>query len=243
MMWWNLLKIKTPEGHDLEINNIPNFKKVVRAAFDEASDDVWGPAGRYKPYVRMEHKRGPTGGQHNFWATFRHDLDPNNRKVFNFIFNHEGTTLLHVYGPGMNWDADKVFANEVEFYSEFREALREELRSTKITVPRDIELETGQTEADIKRELEAANPGYLYINGRMVRDEEATLEEAIEDDRIIGVQHDTTQRNIGTAARENRQPIRQRRKPKKSKPRKLGTTRGKPVSVSERAAKRKEEDE
>lgn len=240
--WWNILKIKTPDGLDLEINSIANLKTAIKAIFREASGEVWGPAGR-EPYIRTKHKEGPTGGQHNFWLTFRHYLSPSERKVYNFIFNHEGTVLLHFYGPGINWGADKELTNEAEFYSELREAVRNELRNTKITATRELVLETGKTEADIKRELEAANPGYKYINGRMVRDEEATLEEAIEDDRIIGVQHDTTQRNVATAARENIRPIRQRRKPKKSKPRNLATTRGKPVSVSERAAQRKEEDE
>ena len=228
--WWNILKIKTPDGHDLEINSIKNFKTVVKATFTEAAEDTWGPAQR-KSYVRTEHKAGPTGGPHNFWLTFRHDLDPQNRKVYNFIFNHEGTTLLHFYGPGINWDANKEFSNEAEFYSELRLAVREELRTLTVQDTARIELETGLTEGDIKRELEAANPGFLYVQGQMVRDPLAPAAE-IDENRVVAVRHNVPERTVGDASREQVPP--QPTPPKTKKPRKLGTTRGKARSMSER---------
>ena len=228
--WWNILKIKTPDGHDLEINSIKNFKTVVKATFREASDDVWGPAQR-EPYIRTEHKAGPTGGPHNFWLTFRHYLDPEERKVYNFIFNHEGTTLLHFYGPGINWDADKEFSNEAEFYSELRLAVRDELRTMTVRDPAGLELETGLTEADIKRELEAANPGFIYTQGRMERDPLAP-ETEIDETQVIAVRHRVPKRTVGDASREHKPPP--PTPPKTTKPRKLGTTRGKARSMSDR---------
>jgi len=224
--WWSiLLKIKTPDGHNLEISNLKNMKTMVKTIFREASDEVWGPAGR-QPYIRTEHLRSTAGGPYNFWLTFRLKEDSDDRKVYNFILNHEGTTLLHFYGPGIVWGNDKVFSNEAEFYSELRIAIRDEIRTITIRDPKSIELETGKSELDIKLELEAANPGYKYINGRMEPDPDSG-----------------TERTVSFASKEPRViiPKSTKTKPKTRKQRRLPTTRGRAVSNTERKRRRAED--
>ena len=239
MNWFNILKVQI-KGFEIP-GTVTGFKNMCKKIVDTAAKEVWGPAGR-KSYIRitdnygMIGRKGKAGGkpkvghvagstsEHSFYLTFRSEKDAENRTRYDFIMSLDGTRLIQFIAKGIqDWGEEKTFNDVGAFALELKQLAEKDVREQFVFKPKDLTLETGKSELEIKEDMERQNPGYRYVisTGRMIKIEDWDPEIGARR-RTLTIQDDeATQVNWEVA-----QPERQTRRRKRRKGTRLGVTRG-----------------
>lgn len=186
--WRRILKIKTPNGEYLVVKDVEKFKERLRAELNSMGLDFFGQVG-YNRGTLAEWKEG--GAQFNptsrksvvmirdKWAgerlliiaSVRHpEKEDRWEYVVTLMENDEGDFVyLTAMGPLLTLGGDAELNNEVELITAISGALEDSLESEfeRPEVARPIPEPERQTGAEVRADVEEANPGYIQIEGKL----------------------------------------------------------------------------
>lgn len=186
--WFNILKIKTPDGAWL-INSAEDFeqwKERLQVLLEKVVlQEFRGSSTRLTERSRVRVTQNPKGNYRTrhlesdeklYHVSFRHPFTEVSCSL-DFIFkeNPDADNLYYVkvigenLGPNFVYNIDYVVGNEGAFLEEISNRVGEYMETSKPQGGGKIpELEEGRkTQAQINEELARENPGYFMIEGSM----------------------------------------------------------------------------
>ena len=192
MSWEKILKIKDNEGQNLIVTDVDNFVERLRAAVRASASQYYGQItqARREGEERVSNinvrERYISDEILQIRISYRHK-DTKSREVFEIIMIEDESGDFYferLLGPTVTLTRDSVVSSETKLITIVAEAvarnIKENVRESKDL--RDTSGEERQTAEQTIRDVEAANPGYLYINQRMYKISD--LEEQAERENI-----------------------------------------------------------
>lgn len=188
--WFNVLKIKTPDGAWL-INSAGSFtewkKRLQKLLEDVVLQEFKATSTRASERSRVRVTQDPVGNPRTklldsdetiYQVSFRHPFTEVSCSIdFLFKENPEADNLYYVtaigynLGPNFVYDINYEVGNEGAFLEEIVDRVGEYMETSKPQgggqIPSIEEEEGRKTQAQINQELARGNPGYFMIEGSM----------------------------------------------------------------------------
>jgi len=179
MNWWSIIKnvekIRTSSGNRLRVADVGAFRRRIRIVLStlrgvDTRKDTRDSVTR----VRIDEVREKNPKLlHLMIGVVPDGFDPSQRQRYHIMMieNDEGDyEYLRVYGPGFIANDEDVYESEYEIIMAINEAIEElEYDTVREVIDLNVKGEDEKTTREIAAELEAANPGYKYVNGRLIR--------------------------------------------------------------------------
>ena len=188
--WFNILKIKTPDGAWL-INSAGSFqewkKRLQKLLEDVVLQEFKATSTRDKERSRVRVTQDPVGNPRTkllesdetiYQVSFRHPFTEVSCSIdFLFKKNPEADNLYYVtaigynLGPNFVYDINYEVGNEGAFLEEIVDRVGEYMETSKPQgggqIPSIEEEEGRKTQAQLAQELARENPGYQMVEGQM----------------------------------------------------------------------------
>ena len=179
MNWWSIIKnvekIRTSSGNRLRVAEVTAFKRRARIVLSTLRGaDTRKETRDTVTRVRIDEVREMNPKLlHLRIGVVPNGFNERDRKYYHIMMienEDEDYEYLRAYGPGFIANDDDVYESEYELIIAINEAI-EELEYDTVREVIDLR-EKGadeKTTREVAAELEAANPGYSYVNGRLIR--------------------------------------------------------------------------
>ena len=229
MNWEDILKIKDTAGNNLIVRDVDNFIERLRAAVRVAASQYFGEISQAKR--EGEPRVSNINIRQNYISdeilririSYRH-RESKEREFFEIILREDETGdyyFLRISGPGVNLTDNSIVSSETKLITIIVEAVE---RNIQFNIPeskdlRDTSGEDRQTSEQTIRDVEEANPGYLYINQKMYKItdlEEQADKEGITYEQLLRRlgritkafgQQQTPKPSLGSKAKRKKKPL------------------------------------
>ena len=200
MSWENILKIQTPNGENLVVKDVDRFIRRLRSELNIVGLENYGQAGRVSGKARkasiVVKETWVSDSILRLVASVRHPTT-RERDYFEIILQEDETGdffFARAFGPTVTLTMTSVLNNEAELIETISDAVERTIQQT-IRESRsimDLEGEERQTADEVRRDVEAANPGYIYHAQKMHKISD--LKEKAEKE---GITYEQLLRNMG----------------------------------------------
>ncbi|MAL11286.1 MAG: hypothetical protein CMF74_16685 [Maricaulis sp.] len=177
--WWGVIKsvekIRTSSGNRLRVADVGAFKRRARIVLSTLRGaDTRKETRDTVTRVRIDEVREKNPKLlHLRIGVVPDGFNEKNRQYYHIMMvenEDEDYEYLRVYGPGFVANDDDEYESEYEIIMAINEAIEElEYESVREVIDLNVKGEDEKTTREIAAELEAANPGYRYVNGRLIR--------------------------------------------------------------------------
>jgi hypothetical protein len=177
--WWNVIKnvekIRTSSGNRLRVADVGAFRRRIRIVLSTLrGKDIRRKTRDTVTRVRIDEVREKNPKLlHLMVGVVPDGFDPSQRQRYHIMMieNDEGDyEYLRVYGPGFIANDEDVYESEYDLIMGINDAIEElEYDTVREVIDLNVKGEDEKTIREVAAELEAANPGYKYVNGRLIR--------------------------------------------------------------------------
>ena len=179
MSWESILKIKTSSGEYLKLKDWDAFVERLRTLFNStaapyfsrgSTDDYVRESVPRKSYVRMKQTQ-PHENRLVLDISIRNPIHlTRDFYEITFMEDNEGDYIfLTAFGRHLDLAGNDVVNSESELLMQIAQSVTKYYDEVVVKPTRlSVTEPERKTEAQIKAELEEANPGFEYIKGRMV---------------------------------------------------------------------------
>lgn len=181
MDWKTILKIKSPDGGYLKLDDWDRFKRILRAFIRPLALQFYGEAGR-RTYINFYEKEE---GDYTILELAFREPKTEGRMRFKFTFMEEDGDFVFVsaVGPHLKLGTNDVINDEFEIAFLIGKAIKQGIMLDMLLEPRGIPPKTeGKTDAEYIKEIEEANPGHKWNQqkGRLERKSRPEIEQELE---------------------------------------------------------------
>lgn len=178
--WFNVLKIKTPDGAMMVVENIEEFHDKFRQYMRPVVlPELRLTSERITEATKINIKKYDTPDGFRYNASWR---DANDTKTYSLEIKYRGSgdenephELISIYsdnlGPslilGTNFEADNPFELLLEVRERVAEFLAPKQKRETLGVPSVEEDEERVSSEEYKRSLEEENPGFRMVEGQL----------------------------------------------------------------------------
>ena len=178
--WFDILKIKTPDGKMMVVENIKEYHDKFRIYMRPiVLPELRVTSKRITEKTKINIKSYPTPNGLRYNASWR---DANDKKNYSLEFNYKGSgnetephELISVFsnnlGPslilGTNYESDDAFDLLLEIRERVAEFLAPEQKTETMGIPSVEEDEERVSSEQYNRSLEEGNPGFRMVEEQM----------------------------------------------------------------------------